>query len=74
MAARVQHSRACLEEAFFEALRRGQTGGEIPKRSDARALARFLTCSLNGLVVMAKSDAAPEAMEDAVRVALSTLD
>lgn len=74
VAARVQQSAVRLEEAFFQAIRRGQDRGEIPKRADARALARFLACSLNGLIVMAKSEAPPEAMEDAVRIALSTLD
>ncbi len=74
VAARVRHGGERLEDAFFQALRRGQALGEIPKRADARALARFLTCSLNGLAVMAKATAAPGTMEDAVRVALSTLD
>ena len=70
----VKRSGARLEAAFFEAVRRGQSLGEIPKRADARALARFLSCSLNGLIVLAKTETDRAALEDAVRIALSTLD
>lgn len=74
VAAKVQDSRDHLEAAFYEAVRMGQDSNEIPRRSDARALAHFLTCSVNGLTVMAKSGADRAALEDAVRIALSTLD
>ena len=74
VAARVARSNAHLEDAFLQAVRRGQDSGEIPVRADARALARFLACNQNGLTVMAKGGAPRNALEDAVRIALSTLD
>ena len=42
--------------AFFEAVRRAQVEGDVPVARDARVLARYLTCSLNGLLVLAKAN------------------
>ena len=41
---------------------------------DARALARYLTSSLNGLVVTGKANPDRQALSDVVRIALSALD
>ena len=64
---------ACMEKAFYEAVERGQEDGEIDAGRDARALARYLTSSLNGVVVMAKADPNRAALEDIVAVVMSAL-
>ncbi len=74
VAERVCAGFACIEEAFYEAVRRGQVDGEIAAGRDARALARFLTSSLNGLIVMAKADPDRAALEDVVGVVLSAIE
>jgi len=74
VAARVTAGMAHIEEAFHGAVARAQAVGEIPARHDARALARFLTSSLNGLRVMAEANRDRAALEDVVRITLSALD
>ena len=67
---------ACLERfetAFQRAVTRGQAAGEIPPEREARALARFLTASLQGLLVLAKAKADREVLNDVARIALGTL-
>ncbi len=44
-----------IEAAFHRAVVRGQRAGEIDRRRNVRALARFLTCGAQGLSVMAKT-------------------
>ncbi len=65
---------ARMEEAFLEAVARGQAAGEIPAGRDGRALARYLTSSLNGLIVMAKARPERTALQDIARIVLSALD
>ena len=67
---------ACLarfETAFHRAVTRGQEAGEIPPEREARALARFLTASLQGLLVLAKAKADRDALNDVARIALGTI-
>ena len=52
---------------------RGQEAGEIPPEREARALARFLTASLQGLLVLAKAKADRDALNDVARIALGTI-
>lgn len=73
-AARVAQGVACLEQAFADAVREGQTRGEIANGDDADALARYLTSSLNGLIVIAKVKRNRDALEDVVRLTLGVLD
>jgi len=73
-AARVGASLAKMEAAFHGALARARDGGEIGKRRDLRALARFLTNTAQGLSVLSRAGAARAAKEDIVSVALSFLD
>lgn len=63
-----------IENAFHDAVLRGQAAGDIPARHDARALARYLTSSLNGLRVVAKANPDAAALRDVVRIALTALD
>ena len=74
VAARVGASLAKMEAAFHGALARARDGGEIGKRRDLRALARFLTNTAQGLSVLSRAGAARAAKEDIVSVALSFLD
>ena len=74
VAMRVSAGLVHLEDTFFRAVKRGQDAGEISALRDPRALARYLTSSLNGLVVMAKADSNRQALRDVVEVVLSTLD
>lgn len=62
------------EKAFEDALERARVRKEIPKKSDPRALARFLVTNLHGLRVMARAGADRETLEDAVRIALFALE
>ncbi len=72
-AERVGAGLARLESAFHRAVVRGQDAGEIPADRDARALARYLTSSLNGFLVMAKANPDRAALEDIMRIVLAPL-
>lgn len=65
---------ARLEAAFHRAVVRAQKAGEIDPRRDARALARFLTSSAQGLSVMAKAAPDRAALDDIVEVILEVVD
>ncbi|MDP6773781.1 MAG: TetR/AcrR family transcriptional regulator [Rhodospirillales bacterium] len=73
-AGRIAHGLARQEEAYYEAIVRAQRSGEVPPGHDARALARFLTTSANGLQLMAKATSDRMALYDVARVVLSCLD
>ena len=73
-AARTGRNMAATEEAFYRTLLRGQKEGELKRVRDTRAVARFLNCSLQGLVLVAKSTRDRKTLEDVVKVTLSVLD
>lgn len=73
-AARVGAVLTRIEAAFHRAVVRAQKAGEIDARRDARALARFLTSSAQGLSVMAKTLPEPGVLEDIVTVTLAALE
>lgn len=62
------------ETAFYNALVRAREAGELKPGRDLRALARFLTSSLQGLRVLSKVRPERAVLEDVVRVTLSILD
>ncbi len=72
--ARVAEALKQLEEAYYNAIRRGQSAGEIPSGRDARALARYLTSSANGLVLMSKATPDRAVLEDIVRIVMEALE
>ena len=74
VAARAAAGLAHLEESFYGAVRQGQEAGDIAAGRDARALARFLAASLNGLIVLAKINPKRAALEEVVEVVLAALD
>lgn len=63
-----------IEESFFNALSRAKKQGELKKGQDPRALARYLTGMMQGLVVMYKAGASPAAVHDILNTGLSVLD
>ncbi|MDA1090095.1 MAG: TetR/AcrR family transcriptional regulator [Proteobacteria bacterium] len=62
-----------MEDAFFSLVLRGQSEGDIATDKDARALARFLTSSLNGLLVIGKANPDRETLTDICKTTLSVL-
>ncbi len=62
-----------MEDTFLALVERGQREGDIAPDKDARALARYLTSSLNGLMVVGKANPDPEALSDVARTALTVL-
>jgi len=73
-AVRIQANFLRMENAFAEALERARISGELTDEHEPRALARFLTNSLQGLRVLSKSSIAPEVLAEVVSVSLSVLD
>ncbi|MUL37565.1 TetR/AcrR family transcriptional regulator [Gloeocapsopsis dulcis] len=61
-----------LENAFYHVLVNASEKGEISSRQDLRALARFLTCVLQGLHVMCKVK--PSALQDITDVVIAVLE
>jgi TetR/AcrR family transcriptional repressor of nem operon len=62
------------EEALYRALLRGKREGEVKGVRDPMAMARFLCCTLQGLVLMAKARHDRKLLTDVVKVTLSVLD
>jgi TetR/AcrR family transcriptional regulator, transcriptional repressor for nem operon len=73
-AARTCSNMDAMEGALYRALLRGKKEGEIKGVRDHRAVARFLYCNLQGLVLMAKVTQDRKRLEDVVKVTLSVLD
>ncbi len=63
-----------IEKAFRGALQRSVEAGELGPQTNTRALGRFLTGTLQGVVVMGKASASRATLKDIVNVALSTLE
>ena len=63
-----------LENSFRRALERAVGEGELPADANVRALARYLTSTIQGLVVMGKASVSRAAVKDIVNVALSVLE
>lgn len=74
IAGRVAASMRTIEDALFRLIERGQALGEVDRRHEARALARFLVAVLHGLRVMAKVDPDRRRLQDVADLALAQLD
>jgi TetR/AcrR family transcriptional repressor of nem operon len=70
----VRVNQAQVEAIFEDALRRAQQSGELPPRKDARALARFLVATIQGMRATARASSNRAALDQVARLALSTLD
>lgn len=73
-AARVANYYRRTEDAFEAAIARARSEGGVTSRHSDRALAQFITCFLQGLVVISKVDANPAKLNDIVETLVSTLD
>ena len=73
-AARTGSNMDAMESALYRALLRGKKEGEFKGVRDHRAVARFLYCNLQGLVLVAKATQDRQRLEDVVKVTLSVLD
>ena len=73
-AARTGSNMDAMESALYRALLRGKKDGEFKGVRDHRAVARFLYCNLQGLVLVAKATQDRKRLEDVVKVTLSVLD
>ncbi|PWK20093.1 TetR family transcriptional regulator [Arcicella aurantiaca] len=62
-----------IEEAICTAIQRGQDKGIFTMQHSARALARFIMNSFNGLRVTIKIDSGKKVFDDIVNICLSTL-
>ncbi len=62
-----------VEKAFHRTLVRAVEIGELSPDANPRALARFLCCTIQGLVVMGKASASRSTIKDIVKVTLSTM-
>ncbi len=63
-----------IQALLADAVRRGQDAGEIPARQDARDLARFLVCQIEGMRVLGKVGADRGDMAAVVDAAMRCLD
>ncbi len=63
-----------MEDTFHRLVVRGQQEGGITPDKEARALARYLTGCLNGIIVMGKANPDAETLGDIAGVALTALD
>ena len=73
-AARVRASLARIEAAFRDKLEDARLRGELPRRADPAALARFLTASIQGLRLVGKTNPDRAALNDVVQTMLRCLD
>jgi TetR/AcrR family transcriptional regulator, transcriptional repressor for nem operon len=70
----VKENLANNEEHFYRVLSAAQKRGELKPDRDARALARFLNSSLQGLQVTAKANFDRATLGDVINTVLSVLD
>jgi TetR/AcrR family transcriptional repressor of nem operon len=63
-----------VENAFYQAIKKGQESGEIANKQDARALARFIFNTVKGIRVSAKSTTDKSYFDDIIKMAMSVLD
>ena len=63
-----------IEDAFYGAIKKGQSTGEIPADKDARALARFVFNNVKGIRVSAKATTDKNFFKDIIQLTMSVLD
>lgn len=70
----IKKSMQRVEQAFAHALTNAQQQGDLAPEADVDALATFLTCTMQGLRVMAKIDPCPKRLEPIITSALLVLE
>ena len=74
VSARVQDTFGQIQALLAAAVRRGQATGEIPTHQDARDMARFLACQIEGMRLVGKVGASRRDMAAVVAAAMRSLD
>ena len=62
-----------MEEEFQRSLRAAEKNGELRKGADCKALAKYLMCFLNGLMVMGKTNPSKKTLDSVFDSVLSVL-
>ena len=62
-----------LEDVFYKTIKRGQESGEITTSQDAMALTRFISNTVKGIQVSAKSTTAKTFFDDIIQTTMSVL-
>ncbi|GAB3902846.1 TetR/AcrR family transcriptional regulator [Mucilaginibacter boryungensis] len=62
-----------LEQAFLKVIQNGQQSGELDKKQDAQAIARFFNNTVKGMQVSVKSTSNARFFQDIIDTALSVL-
>lgn len=70
----VQDNLVEIADAFYQVVSEGQDSGEFNTKEKPEDIARFLTSTIQGLRVMAKSQTTEETMRTSARLALQILD
>ncbi|MGZ3764371.1 MAG: TetR/AcrR family transcriptional regulator [Mucilaginibacter sp.] len=63
-----------IEDAFYQAIKKGQESGELANKQDARALARFILNTIKGIRVSAKSTTDKSIFDDIIKLTMSVLN
>src|ERR1700761_6236623 len=63
-----------LEDVFYKAIKKGQESGEITTSQDAMALTRFISNTVKGIQVSAKSTTDKAFFDDIIQTTMSVLE
>jgi TetR/AcrR family transcriptional repressor of nem operon len=63
-----------IEDAFYQLIQKGKKSGEIKNRQDARTLARFISNTVKGMHVTAKSTSDKSVFNEIIMLTISILD
>lgn len=74
IAAFLRQNQKTSEALFADALKRGQANGEISKKEDATALAKFFIATIQGMRALAKLNHDRKALESIAILALRSLE
>src|SRR5580658_6931253 len=70
----LRRNQAEVESIFREALRHAQSSGELSRKQDPAALARFFVVTIQGMRALARLKSDRRALEEVARVALAVFD
>jgi len=70
----LRRNQAAVESIFREALQRAQSSGELSRKKDPAALARFFVVTIQGMRAMARLKSDRRALKEVARVALAVFD
>ena len=70
----LRRNQAEIESIFREALRHAQSSGELSRKQDPAALARFFVVTIQGMRALARLKSDRRALEEVAKVTLAVLD